>query len=282
MTSLTALDAPTHATPAPQYEQCGYLLVRRVFSRAECAAFREEADRLAQWRAMIRPDNLRTELWERDGRRRVNKYDPVIDVSPTFAAVAADPRLLDVLQTLFGEPARLFKDKLIFKMPGHQGFGPHQDHTWYRVFPATLIAVMVNIDGADAANGALEVAAGCHGMLNPVPEHEVRDLTPDECPAEHHWRTLTTGEGDVIFFDGRLPHRSAPNTSDRPRRTLYLTYTPGRYGDLYARYYTFRRDLLLRDNGPSRGNFYVGREFRASADYVPPIPGVTPAREACG
>ncbi|MCI0635757.1 MAG: phytanoyl-CoA dioxygenase family protein, partial [Actinobacteria bacterium] len=96
---------------------------------------------------------------------------------------------------------------------------------------------------------------------------------------ESHWRTLPTEAGDVVVFGGLLPHRSGPNTSDRPRRTLYLTYNAESCGVLYTRYYAYRRGLMVRTNGPSRGNFYVADEFRATADYHPPIPGVEPAAE---
>ena len=261
-------------TQQQDYERDGYLLVKRSFAAAECEALREEADRLATWHQVIRLDNLRTEMWRLEGRAGVNKYDPVVDVSPVFANVAADARLTNVVASLFREPPLLFKDKLIFKMPGHGGFGPHQDHTWYRCFPSHLIAAIVGIDTADEANGALEVAAGYHRKGNPVPQNEVRDLTASECPPETAWRTVTTGTGDILFFDGLLPHRSGPNISDRPRRTLYLTYNPNRYGDLYGRYYAYRRALMLQSNGPSRGNFYVTPELRATADYYPAIPGL--------
>ncbi len=279
MINLAAMAVSTDVLSSTQqqdYERDGYLLLERFFTIAECESLRKEADRLACWQDVMRPDNLRTEIRRSEGRAEVNRYDPVVDVSHVFANVAADSRLINVVASLFGERPFLFKDKLIFKMPGHKGFGPHQDHTSYRCFPHHLIAAMVSIDAADEANGALEVAAGYHRMGNPVPEHEVRDLTVSECPPETAWRTLTTGEGDVLFFDGLLPHRSGPNVSNRPRRTLYLTYNPARYGDLYDQYYTYRRNLMLQSNEMSRGYFNVAPEFRATADYYPVISGVSP------
>ncbi len=38
-----------------------------------------------------------------------------------------DPQLRGAVATLFGEPAMLFKDKINFKLPGGDGFKPHQD-----------------------------------------------------------------------------------------------------------------------------------------------------------
>ena len=48
-------------------------------------------------------------------------FDPVIDIAPVCDRLAHHPRLLDLLATLYGEPAQLFKDKLIYKPPGVKG-----------------------------------------------------------------------------------------------------------------------------------------------------------------
>lgn len=101
-----------------KYERDGYLLVKRSFAAVECEALREEAHRLATWHQVIRPDNLRTEMWHHSGCAEINKYDPVVDVSPVFAHVAADARLTDVVAALFGEQPLLFKDKLISRCRG--------------------------------------------------------------------------------------------------------------------------------------------------------------------
>lgn len=66
-------------TQQQDYERDGYLLVERTFTGVECDALGEEADRLATWHQVIRPDNLRTEMWRLEGRAGANKYDPVVD-----------------------------------------------------------------------------------------------------------------------------------------------------------------------------------------------------------
>jgi ectoine hydroxylase-related dioxygenase (phytanoyl-CoA dioxygenase family) len=46
---------------------------------------------------------------------------------------------------------------------------------------------------------------------------------------------MRTEPGDVVIFDCMTPHRSGPNLSNRTRRQFYVTYSPARHGDLYAR-----------------------------------------------
>ncbi len=254
-----------------EYRENGFFVLRGVFGREEVEAFRREADDLAQRRDLILPDNLRTEHAVVDGTLMVNKYDPVVDVSPLFARVASDDRITEPAGALLGEAALAFKDKLIFKMPGHGGFGPHQDNTWWRAFPKNLITATVCIDAADRENGALELARGWHTLPNPVPEGELRDLARDECPPEEDWVLADSEAGDVIFFGCMTPHRSAVNRSDRPRRVLHLTYGPQSSGSLYAAHYEHLRAYMLGEQAESTGNFYVQPEYRATADFHPPL-----------
>jgi ectoine hydroxylase-related dioxygenase (phytanoyl-CoA dioxygenase family) len=269
----TADSPKLSASQQAVYRRDGYLVAKGIFTIDECAEMRLEADRLAAWKEITSPNNLRTEMRELSrGRYETNKFDPVVDVSSVFQGVVEDGRIQGLLSSFLDGRPLLFKDKLIFKNAGHDGFGPHQDHTWYRQFSDELIAATVSIDAADEENGALEVAAGCHVMGNPVPDGEVRDLSTTECPADETWRMLNTDIGDVVLFDALLPHRSGRNASRHPRRSLYLTFNSSRHGDLYASYYRYRRTLMRQDNGRSRGNFYTPREFRDAADYYPPIP----------
>ncbi|KAF0144521.1 MAG: phytanoyl-CoA dioxygenase [Rhodospirillaceae bacterium] len=59
------------------------------------------------------------------GRRIICRIENIISHHPDFTAVSG------ILQTatsqLIGEPTVLFKDKINFKMPGGDGFKPHQD-----------------------------------------------------------------------------------------------------------------------------------------------------------
>ena len=216
------------------YREKGYLALRGVFAPDEVAEMKAECARLLA-SDYVHPDNRRTRPRMVNGAALVERFDPVVDISPVFAALARDPRVLGPIRELYGGDMLLFKDKLIFKLPGMSGYTLHQDWAWWQPFPRDIVSVTVAIDGADAANGALEVFPGYHdrllsepGVLRNMDAEEVARVDPAA------GEMLETSPGDVVLFDGLTPHRSGPNTSERSRQQLYLSYCAARHGDLYA------------------------------------------------
>jgi len=173
----------------------------------------------------------------------------------------------DVVSQAFRARAVLFKDKINFKGPGGGGFLAHQDATAYATddLATRHISVRVAIDLADEHNGPLEVPsrAGLHtkgifpnrqGVLDPAAEDE---LGP--------WTQVLVEPGDIVLFDSFLPHRSFTNTSDRWRRSAYLTYNLASEGDFHAAYY--RKKLLAFSDG-SAGSISINDDF--GGDIVHP------------
>src|SRR5262245_10050487 len=120
----------TRLTPEQiaNYRRDGFLIVRDVFTTEETAELDVEAHRLLQLTDLIDSDNIRCR-WQNSvttGECRFDCFDPVIDISPVCASVARDPRMIELVSTLYGERAHLFKDKLIFKPPGAKGYALHQ------------------------------------------------------------------------------------------------------------------------------------------------------------
>src|SRR5262249_53302806 len=172
------------------------------------------------------------------GACRFEILDPVIDLSPFCAALARDERLLTVLASVYGEPAHLFKDKLILKPPGARGYDLHQDFIAWPGFPRSFVTALVAVDPSDRHNGCTEVFPGYHtrGCLSPEDGqyHPLPAGTVDEGAAVF----LEPQPGDVALFGCFPPHRSAPNASGRWRRALYLSYNAdSEGGDRRDRHY---------------------------------------------
>ena len=209
-----------------RWRRDGYVIVRGLFGAAEMAELSDEAWRLTHQRDLIDKHNLRCRFQQThdDSDCLWETFDPVIDLSGLCGRFATDPRLLDVLHGLYGEPACLFKDKLIFKQPGTRGYRLHQDWIAWPGFPRSFLTVLIPIDAADAANGCTEVFPGYHAGGPLAPEdgefHHLPAGTVDEAAAV----PLALDPGDVAVFDGFTPHRSAPNRSGGWRRQLYLSY----------------------------------------------------------
>jgi hypothetical protein len=226
MTAVIA-DLPAPASvPRSVYEDQGFLIVRGVFTPDEIAAARHEAERLVARRDLVDTRNLRCR-WQphcEDGECLFETFDPVIDLAPVCHRLANDSRLLAILAELYGEPARLFKDKLIFKPPGARGHDLHQDFISWPNFPRTFVTAAVAIDPCNLANGCTVVYPGRHrdGYLSPE-DGDYHPLAP-ETVDERAAVALELQPGDVAFFGCFMPHRSAPNASRSWRRLLYLSY----------------------------------------------------------
>jgi ectoine hydroxylase-related dioxygenase (phytanoyl-CoA dioxygenase family) len=149
-------------------------------------------------------------------------------------------KLVSLCSQLFGEAAVLYKEKINYKLPGGDGFAPHQDVAagWWMYGQSFHISTLIAVDEATVENGCLEVVSGQHkrGIIGqPWKEVDAQEA------AAMDWQYVRTKPGDVVFFDSFVPHRSGVNTTDRPRRVLYATYAIKSEGDWREQYYADKR-----------------------------------------
>lgn len=228
------------------YHRDGYLTVPGVF-KEEATALQEEAARLLTLTPLMEANNIRCR-WQdhaETGECRFDCFDPVIDISPVCERIARAPALLKMASQLYGEAAYLFKDKLIFKPPGAKGYDLHQDYISWEGFPESFLTVIVAIDPSDSRSGATEVFSGYHqqGCMSPR-DGQYHQLSEDRVDLTRGIH-LDLAPGDVAFFSGFTPHRSAVNQSDHSRRLLYLSYNAARDGgDIRAAHYSFFHQWL--------------------------------------
>ena len=139
----------------------------------------------------------------------------------------------------------MFKDKLIYKLPGAKGYGLHQDWIAWPGFPRSFLTAAVAIDPCGLDNGCTIAYRGyhCQGCLSP--EDGNYHPLPAETVAENSALALELEPGDVALFGCFTPHRSAPNTADGPRRGYFVSYNArSDGGDQYARHYREFHDWL--------------------------------------
>jgi ectoine hydroxylase-related dioxygenase (phytanoyl-CoA dioxygenase family) len=234
-----------------EYWEKGYVVRRGVFSRDEAQAWRRECDRLVDATDLVHPHNIRTRFRTlTSGAQDLDRIDPVLDVSPLFAALAHDERILTLVRNALGGPALPFKGKAMVKTPAITGYKMHQDFTYWQALdvPAdALLSVLIAVDGARTASGAIEFFPGLHrGLLTPAgmvadPDESRMDLSRGEL--------VESAPGDVVVFHSLTPHRSHDNTEPHTRFQLYFSYTLARHGDLTERYYAHYR-RYVRDHLP--------------------------------
>jgi ectoine hydroxylase-related dioxygenase (phytanoyl-CoA dioxygenase family) len=187
-------------------------------------------------------------------RDLINRIEYISPFHAGFAALAE--ALCAPVGQLLGEPAVLFKEKINFKMPGGDGFKPHQDsQAGWDAYADYFVSVMVTIDEATVENGCLQLVSGHHrrGLFRswePLTDDDMADMAFVPCP---------TSPGDVVFFDCYAPHASEPNRSDQTRRLYFATYNRASAGDHLARYYADKRNSFPPDIEREPGVEYVFR-----------------------
>jgi ectoine hydroxylase-related dioxygenase (phytanoyl-CoA dioxygenase family) len=236
---------------AKEYHQRGYTKLSGLFSVDEIAGWQAECDRL-QKLDLVNPLNKRTPF-KNPEIPYPEKIDPVIDISPLFSKLIKDERLVSVVQAIFDDAPLLFKDKLIYKLPGMTGYAMHQDwaHGWQHLAPAEdLLSVSFQIDGADAANGCIELFEGYHEKLLITPGEERAFNESEKAMIDPaRGEKMETKAGDVLIFSSLTPHQSGKNLADYPRRSLYLTFNAARAGELREVYYDhYMNEMMGRRN----------------------------------
>lgn len=200
-----------------QYRREGYVVLRELFSLEETDSWRREAMRL-------------------QAGQELDRLDPVIDVSPVYAALARDERVVSAAALLLQDAALLMTDWVLFKAPGAPGGRVHQDYTAWRELPVPadgLLTVTLAIDPAGATNGGVEFYPALHHAhfqerrrpMGAVPEEALCGIEP---------LVFDLKPGDAVLFHSLTPHRGGANRTADYRRALYFTYSAARYGDQYA------------------------------------------------
>jgi len=240
----------------------GFLVLRDVFCSEEMQTLLAETERLlAECRDLIDPSNLRCRFMAHvaTGEKVFEVFDPVNDISPVCARFTSDPRLLGLVEAILGEPACLFKEKLIFKPPGAMGYSLHQDiPRYWKGFPRTFLTVLVPIDSATEENGCTEVFSGYHhDFLQPAGWPDQYMLPEDTVDPARRLKLLLE-PGDVAIFHGMTPHRSDPNRSAGLRRAFYMSYNSrSDGGDQRAEHYReFQERMRTHLTSQSHDNVY--------------------------
>jgi ectoine hydroxylase-related dioxygenase (phytanoyl-CoA dioxygenase family) len=159
--------------------------------------------------------------------------------SPEMADLFLKPEIINALTELLGDKPLLFKEKANYKLPGCRSDLLHQDQAagWGK-YSNYFVTMLIAIDENRIDNAAVSFRdAGDHILELRGPEWEV--LSEEEPPfkPEEDYRLVEAAPGDVVFFDCYVPHGSPANTTDSPRRNIYLTFNRAADGDQRMAYY---------------------------------------------
>ena len=151
------------------------------------------------------------------------------DLDPVFDAFSRTPELAGVARSLGIERPGIIQSMYIFKPPRIGGeVVCHQDSTYIYTEPESCVGFWFALEDATIDNGCMRFIPGAHKaplrkrnyrdesgrIVNEILDDTPFDLAaavPAEAPA-----------GTLVVFDGRAPHYSGPNRSDKSRHAYTL------------------------------------------------------------
>ncbi len=179
---------------------------------------------------------LEQDAFGEDGRLRqpkaqcLNKLGHAMhDLDPVFEAFSHTPELAALARSLgYVDPA-IIQSMYIFKPPRIGGeVVCHQDSTYLYTEPETCTGFWFALEDATTENGCMYFIPGGHkGPLRKlnrrVSDSELETITLDDTPwPDTEPLAAEAAAGALVIFDGRAPHLSGPNRSERSRHAYTL------------------------------------------------------------
>jgi phytanoyl-CoA hydroxylase len=214
------------------YRRAGHVTVPAVFRPDEMEALIADIERWGEAFLAELPPEKR--YWYIDGgvkaRQVLRKLDYPHHQRASVRALASDPRLVELVESVIGPGVTVYFSQIFFKPP--EGGGPkvvHQDNYYFGPQdPEGIVTAWVALDDATVENGCLYFGEGTH--RGPVYKHVAPpdapfDLhVPEEAAARHAMTAAPVPRGGVSFHHGNSFHQSGPNLSRNWRRACALHY----------------------------------------------------------
>ena len=200
----------------------------------------------------------------------------VHQIEPWIFDIAAQPKLLDMIEHQIGPDILLWASHMLCKPPHTGDAVPwHQDAPYWNISGRFSAGVWIAFDDVDEQNGAMSVLPGWHkkGTFPVQDSHSIKgfhsEIVPAQLPDDLDQRRVPyiLNAGQMGIHDVMIPHNSPPNTSDRWRLVLVFRYIaadaqlgPNTYhnyknGQPFEREFTLMRGRDVQNLGLRRSPF---------------------------
>jgi phytanoyl-CoA hydroxylase len=159
--------------------------------------------------------------------RFVRKFMSFVGRAPVLTALARAPRMLALARRLLGGESELFQDMALVKPAQGREKPWHQDHAYFNVAMGTpIVGVWIPMGRVTPENGCMHMLRGGH-RAGARPHFKRRDWQIcDEHVAPADRVAVPMQAGDVLFFDGLVPHGTPVNRTDEFRWAVQFHYRP--------------------------------------------------------
>ena len=159
--------------------------------------------------------------------RFVRKFMSFVDRAPALTALARHPRMLALARRLLGGEPELFQDMALVKPAQGREKPWHQDHAYFNVAMGTpIVGVWIPMGRVTPENGCMHLLRGGH-KAGARPHFKRRDWQICDTDVDQTDRVaVPMAAGDVLFFDGLIPHGTPVNQTDEFRWAVQFHYRP--------------------------------------------------------
>jgi phytanoyl-CoA hydroxylase len=159
--------------------------------------------------------------------RHVRKFMGFEGRMPALTRLARDPALLDIARRLLGGRPELFQDMALVKPAGGREKPWHQDHAYFNLaLEVPIVGVWLPMGEVTPENGCMHLLAGGH-KGGPRVHFKRRDWQICDSDVEAAGRVaVPMRAGDVLFFDGKIPHGTPVNRTADFRWAVQYHYRP--------------------------------------------------------
>lgn len=236
-----AADGPLDQAALNAFDERGYTEVDALVSADEVRAYLTELDRLSADQRLLADQRTIVEPTSRE----VRSIFEIHLISPVFAALVRDPRVVGRARQILGSDIYVHQSRVNFK-PGFAGkeFQWHSDfETWHAedgMPQMRAVSISIALTDNHSFNGPLMIMPGSHrryvSCAGETPDDNYKSSlrqqevgSPDHSVlsmlAEQHGIDVLTGAaGGATLFDCNCMHGSNGNITPYPRANVFVVF----------------------------------------------------------
>lgn len=159
--------------------------------------------------------------------RHVRKFMGFARRHPALGHLATYPAIMALIERLCGGSSELFQDMALVKPAKGREKPWHQDHAYFNVALDTpIVGVWIPMGEVTPENGCMHMLAGGH-KAGPRLHFKRRDWQICDTDVDVSGRVaVPMTRGDVLLFDGKIPHGTPINRTDSFRWAVQYHYRP--------------------------------------------------------
>jgi len=159
--------------------------------------------------------------------RHVRKLAGFVERKAALGRLARQPDLMALVERLVGPAPTLFQDMALVKPAQGREKPWHQDHAFFNVALDTpIVGVWIPMGEVTPENGCMHLLAGGHKAGARI-HFKRRDWQICDTDVPSTGRVaVPMAVGDVLLFDGKIPHGTPINRTDDFRWAVQYHYRP--------------------------------------------------------